>query len=223
MLREKTMQDYVTPEIFPFPVNTNGGFLCTVCYWRPNPSAPNPAMPGQKQMICSYLPLMPEDICLCGSGKKFQACCQSKPIWHPICPNPGMAGYSLCAPQTAIFSNIDGKTVREILMQEEQFFCTEDLEKRCFWVYWGSPAFEFKYGIICFGDIELQADRQLIVTALSDTRMKNMQEILRKKVGNLLGTPEIIYDKIQVIDKHSLTRNVTMDHKTNRKKKRKGK
>src|SRR5437588_9553530 len=84
-------------------LNPNGGVLVYATYWRPQPSAPNPNLPGEKVSISSYLPTNAGDLCPCASGKRFGGCCQPLPYWQPLCPNPGMQGHSLLASQSATF------------------------------------------------------------------------------------------------------------------------
>ena len=71
---------------------------------------------------------------------------------------------------------------------------------RSFWVYWGEPALQSRYGIICFGDFELRERRTLIVTAMSDRRMRTLLGVLRD-TGVSLPAPRMSYDRVQVIEK----------------------
>jgi len=48
-------------------LDPNSGYLCSWLYWRPDPTQPDPEMPGLKQMVITYLPTAPQDHCLCGS------------------------------------------------------------------------------------------------------------------------------------------------------------
>lgn len=113
-------------------------------------------MPGLKPYIVAYLPVAPTADCLCGSGKPYRRCCKLRSYWHPVCPNPGLQGYSLLAPRFATFRAVDGATIHNRLMEDRRLYCVEDTPDRTFWLLWGEPALETKYGIICFGDIELQ-------------------------------------------------------------------
>ena len=62
----------------PSKLDTNSGFLCLSTHWRPDPNASNPDMPGQKLVMTSYIPVRADDVCLCGSGKTFDACCRQQ-------------------------------------------------------------------------------------------------------------------------------------------------
>ena len=182
-------------------LNLNAGFLCFSTHWQPNPKDSNPNRPGQKMTMYSYIPLRSTDICLCGSGKIYSACCQTKRYWHPVCPNPGMKSYSLLVPQSATFSPVDGDKLRKQLMTDKRLHCSEDRRERSFWNFWGFPPVEDQYGILCFGDIELRENRTLLVTAMSDLRMDISLNILKEITGDSLGKPKIAYDKILLIDK----------------------
>jgi hypothetical protein len=69
--------------------------------------------------------------------------------------------------------------VYEFLQEDERLYCVEDTPQRAFWIYWGDPAFDLPYGTVCFGDFEWQENHTLLVTALSDVRMKVLLELLR--------------------------------------------
>lgn len=183
----------IPPEIAR-KVDPNGGFLCVWTHWRPDPEAPDSDMPGHKLMMTTYIPVADEDDCLCGSGEQFRHCCQPKTHWHPICPNPAMQGYSLMEPQAATFHDVDGVALRERLLADERLHCVEDNGSNGgFWSYWGSPALEAEYGILCFGDIELKGDT-LLATALSDLRMETLLDLLEEIAGDCLDTPQIQAD-----------------------------
>jgi len=166
--------------------------FCTT-YWRPQPSDPNPEQPGEKVSILSDLPTNARDLCPCGSGKRFGACCQPLPYWQPVCPNPGMQGHSLLASQSATFTNISRDEVYDFLQEDIRVFCVQDTKRRAFWTYWGEPALPTPYGILSFGDIELKKNRTLLITALSDIRMKALLDVISPLN---LGTPQIQRDPI---------------------------
>lgn len=168
-------------------VDPYGGVLVTTTCWRPRPADPNPDEPGERVSLMIYHPTNAEDSCPCGSGKRFSACCQWLPYWRPVCPNPGQ-GCSLMHPQSARFSNIPYNAVHAFLQDDDRLHCIEDTPQRAFWIYWGNPAFAIPQGRLCFGDIELLEDRTLLLTALSDTRMELLLELIRPLN---LGTPEI--------------------------------
>jgi hypothetical protein len=178
----------------------NGGFLCQWVYWRPNPGDPDPDMPGLKQKITMYMPVEPEAACLCGSGKSYGACCRLRRYWYPICPNPLRQGYSFLVPQQAIFPGVDGRAIAQALWDDVRLHDVEATPARSFWVYWGEPALQSRYGIICFGDFELRERRTLIVTAMSDRRMRTLLGVLRD-TGITLPAPRMSYDRVQVIEK----------------------
>ena len=188
----------------PSKLDTNSGFLCLSAHWQPDPNASNPDMPGQKLVMTSYIPMRADDICLCGSGKTFDACCRQKRYWHPVCPNPDRKGYSLLASQTAKFHPVNGTNLREQLMEDVRLYCVEDRIKKSFWIYWGDPALKDQYGINCFGDIELKQNRTLLVTAMSDLRMQLLLNMLKELAGERLGDPIITYNQMQTIDKWEL-------------------
>lgn len=184
------------------PTDVNGGFLCQWVYWRPNPSDPDPDMPGLKQKVTMYMPVEPEAACLCGSGKPYGACCRLRRYWYPICPNPDLQGYSFLAPQQAIFAGVDGRALAQALWDDVRLHDVEATSTRSFWVYWGEPALESRYGIICFGDFELRERRTLIVTALSNRRMRTLLGVLRD-TSVTLPAPRMSYDRVQVIEKRT--------------------
>jgi hypothetical protein len=190
------------PEPLSTPLDPDGGLLCLWVYWRPNPDEPNPEMPGQKLSMTTYIPLRLRDACLCGSGKSYGACCRRRRYWHPICPNAGLKGYSLLAWQSATFTGVDGAAVRARLLDAVQLHCVEDSSRKGFWVYWGNPALESKYGTICFGDLDLQGDT-LLVTVASDRRMRVLLGLLKEIAGDLLRRPQIRHDPVKMLDKQS--------------------
>jgi hypothetical protein len=175
-------------------LDPNGGVLVSTTYWRPRQGDRNPEQPGEKLSILSYLPTDAEDLCPCGSGKPFGACCQPLPYWRPVCPNPGMQGFSLMHHQLARFTNIPMDMVYSFLQDDERLYCVEDTPHRSFWIYWGDPALDATYGTLCFGDFELRKNRTLVITALSDVRMEVLLELVRPLE---LGTPRMQMDPFQ--------------------------
>ena len=187
-------------------VDPQRGYLCLVTYWRPNPAQDTPDIPGEKLSTVAYISAAVADSCLCGSGLPFSACCQPRRFWHPICPNPGIpgdAGYSLAAPQKATFHNVDGTAVHAALSADERFWMTEDTAARSFWIYYGAPLVKTPYGFVCFGDMELLQARTLVVTAMSDLRMRVLLDVARELCGDTLGKPRRRYDPVYGIDKRS--------------------
>ena len=180
-------------------LDPSGGVLVIMAYWRPRPDDPDPEQPGEKVSILSYLPTEAEELCRCSSGKSFGACCQPLPYWRLVCPNPGVQGYSLVHPQTARFTNIPAEEVYEFLQDDERLYCVEDTPQRAFWIYWSDPAFDTPpYGTLCFGDLELQEDHTLLVSALSDARMQVLLDLLCPLEP---GTPQIQRDAFPRLEK----------------------
>jgi hypothetical protein len=182
-------------------VDPDGGFLCWTMHWLPNPKDPDPNMPGQKMSMISYIPVGPDEDCLCGSGKPYRACCQRPCLWRPICPNPGMQGYSLLASQSATFHNVDGPVIRERLMADTRLRCVDESPDNSFWIFWGGPPVQDRHGILCFGDVALKQNHTLLVTAMSDLRMRVLLDLLQEIAGDYLGTPQMSRDPLVVIDK----------------------
>src|SRR5436309_10592109 len=143
-------------------LDPSGGVLVVTTYWRPRSGDPNPEQPGEKLSILSYLPTDADELCPCGSGNSFGACCQPLPYWRPVCPNPGMQGYSLVHPQSARFTTIPAEVVYAFLQDDERLYCVEDTPQRAFWTYWGDPAFDTPpFGTLCFGDLELRSEEHM--------------------------------------------------------------
>ena len=145
----------------------------------------------------------PEADCLCGSGRPYGACCRLQRYWHPICPDPDLRGYSLLAPQTAIFAAVDGDTIRDALIDDPRLHCVEDTGHRSFWLHWGNPARESRYGIICFGDFELRDRRTLIITAMSNRRRRILLDLVRGLAAAPRKAPRIEYKEVPVTDKRT--------------------
>jgi hypothetical protein len=180
-------------------LDPRGGVLVVTTYWRPRSADHDPEQPGEKLFILSYLPTGAKELCPCGSGKRFGICCRPLPYWRPVCPNPGMQGYSLLRPQSAHFTNIPADAVHAFLQNNEQLYDVEDKPQRGFWTYWGDPAFDTPpYGTLCFGDLELQENGLLLVTVLSDRRMEVLLDLLQPLN---LDAPQIQRDPLPRIEK----------------------
>jgi len=180
-------------------LDPSGGVVVVTTYWRPRSGDPNPERPGEKLSILSYLPTDADELCPCGSGNSFGACCQLLPYWRPVCPNPGMQGYSLLHPQSARFTTIPADAVYAFLHDDERLYCVEDTPQRAFWTYWGNPAFDTPpFGTLCFGDLELQGNDTLLVSGLSDTRMEVLLDMLHPLK---LGTPKMQLDPFPRLEK----------------------
>src|SRR5437763_3948337 len=193
--REKGNIRLVNDTIYLDP---NGGDLSHITCWRPRSGDPDPEHPGEKHVTMNYRPTDAGDPCPCGSGKRFGSCCQPLPYWRPVCPNPGMQGYSLMHSQSDRFTNIPADAVYAFLQDDERLYCVEDTPHRVFWVYWGEPALDVPYGTLCFGDFELQDNHTLLVTALSDARMEVLLELVRPLN---LGTPQMQKDPAPRLEK----------------------
>ncbi len=182
-------------------LDPDGGVLVVTTYWRPRPQDPDPERPGEKLTMLSYVPTAAEESCPCGSGQRFGRCCQALSYWHPLCPNPAMAGYSRVAPQTATFAALSAQTRRELrahLQADERLYCVADAPRNAFWVHWGDPAVEAREGMLCFGDIELRPTGTLVVGALSERRMAALLDLLRPLH---LGTPQLQRDPVSPVEK----------------------
>ncbi len=195
------MQPPILPDKLNHLIDPDGGFLCLSSHWRPKPGDPNPEKPGEKLSMSSYIPALPADACLCGSGMSYGRCCRPKPDWQPVCPNPDGQGYSLVKPQSATFHGVDGTAIQARLSGDARFRCVDDSRNNSFWILWGDPPVEDPYGILCLGDVELKKNRTLLVTAMSDLRMRVLLDLLTEIAGDLLSSPEMQYDRIPVIRK----------------------
>ena len=183
----------------PRSLDPSGGVLVITTYWRPRAGDPNPEQPGEKLSILSYLPTEADELCPCGSGNSFGACCQLLPYWRPVCPNPGMQGYSLVHPQSAHFTTIPADAVYTFLQDDERLYCVEDTLQRAFWTCWGDPAFDTPpFGTLCFGDLKLQGNDTLVVSGLSDTRMEVLLDLLHPLK---LSTPTMQLDAFPRLEK----------------------
>lgn len=195
------MSSPTPPSISPDVTDPYGGFLSMTTYWRPNPEDPDPRVPGQKTAMAIYLPVRPDEACLCGSDKTYGVCCRPKIFWHPVAPDPNMGGYDFLAPQAATFRSVDGATLRERLLADPRLYCVEDRPEKAFWVYWGDPPVESRYGTYCFGDLELKRDATLTASATTARRMQNLLDLLGEIAGDCLGTPRMHYEPIPLIEK----------------------
>ncbi len=107
------------------------------------------------------------------------------------------------APQSVTLKVADRAVVRERLMKDVRLKCTADDADGAFWVYWGDPAYDDPHGTLCFGDIELNPNRTLYVTALSDIRMQALLAFLREILSDEFELPAVRYEPVTVIDKRS--------------------
>ncbi|GLV57986.1 hypothetical protein KDH_48200 [Dictyobacter sp. S3.2.2.5] len=161
-------------------LDPDGGVVAVMVCWRPCAKDPDPEQPGEKVFISSYLPLGASDLCCCGSGKRFADCCQPLPYWRPVCKNPSMQTYSLMHPQAAYFKHIPDDVVYAFLQNDERLYCVaDDGSQHGCWLYWGDPAYDAPYGTLCFGDFTLSEDHSLRVSALSETRMEILLDLLK--------------------------------------------
>jgi hypothetical protein len=192
---------FAIPALNSMPDDPDTGMLCMVVYWRPRPTDPDPEMPGEKQSTLSFIPTADNNLCLCGSGKRFRLCCKVKPYWQVICPNPELQGYDLLAPQGATFTQVNGDDLGPKFMDDERLYCVENTLERAFWTYWGDPSYLSPMGTYCFGDFELLNAETLIVTALSKRRMEILLALLHELAGDSLGIPQMEYDKVTQVKK----------------------
>ena len=104
-------------------------------------------------------------------------------------PDPGDTGYSPYVDQSATYEILDWEALLACLTAEAGLHCTEESLDRGFWVFWGDPPVETEYGIVCYGDIEASDTHTLLVTALSDVRMRTLRDVLQEIAGEHMGTP----------------------------------
>lgn len=100
--------------------------------------------------------------------------------------------------QTARFMNVPADKVYTFLQNDARLYGTENTPEHAFWTYRGDPPFDSPNGIFCFGDFELLADHTLVITALSDTRMKVLLEVVRPLK---LGRPQIEQELPSLVEK----------------------
>jgi len=100
--------------------------------------------------------------------------------------------------QSARFTNILADAVYTFLQNDERLYCVEDTPDHAFWVYWGEPALDVPYGTLCFGDFELQENHTLLITALSDTRMEVLLDLVRPLN---LSTPQMKLEPFTRVEK----------------------
>jgi hypothetical protein len=189
------------PPELPSTADPYGGFLLWGSFWRPNPEADNPEMPGLKQQTIIYIPVDPGEDCLCGSGKSYRRCCQPKRNWQLICHDLGAQSYSFVVPQEASFSQVDGKKLKRQLVNDYRLNCVENTENKGFWNLWGEEIIETEFGIICFGDIELKGYDGLLVTAMSDSRLRYLLDLLKEIASDCIGEPKITKDSPKYLPK----------------------
>ena len=101
-------------------------------------------------------------------------------------------------PQTARFTDIPADAVYAFLYDDERLYDVEDTPQRAFWIYWGDPALDAIYGTVCFGDFELQEKHTLLITALSDTRMEVLLDLVRPLN---LSTPQMKLEPFTRVEK----------------------
>src|SRR5947209_19951526 len=90
-----------------------------------------------------------------------------------------MQGYSLMHSQSARFTDIPADAVYDFLQDDVRLYCVEDTPHRVFWIFWGDPALDVRYGTLFFGDFELEDNHTLMITALRDALMEVCHELLR--------------------------------------------
>lgn len=195
--------DKPVPATLPATRSLTNSFSCLWVYWQPDPSAPDPDRPGLKHKVWMEMPVKGHEPCLCGSGYPFRQCCRRLPYIPTICPNPGLQGYSVLRHHSATFHVPDGAMLRQHLHDDMRLQCVEDTPTRTFWLVWGVPARESRYGIICFGDIELREEHTLLITALSPLRMHWILTFLADVLPLDRDNATMITGPIQWIDKRT--------------------
>ncbi len=200
-------------EINPNRVNVNGGYMCLWSHWKPVPppetgeSSEMPETPeilGIREDIQTYMPQDAEETCMCGSEKPYRECCKQEHYWWPLCPDPELEGYSLVAPQTVTFRQVDGATLRTRLMEDDRLACTVDTPTQGLWSYWGEELVETPgHGIVEFGELELKHNHTLVVTVASDERRHVILHFLKEVAGDLLKQPVHKYAPLLVYDKRT--------------------
>ena len=191
------------PTSFPMQIDMNEGLLCFYVFWRPEPGAANPYMPGQKHQSFNFVPLRRVDPCRCGSDRPFGDCCRLKPYLQSICPNPGCSGFSPIQQFSATFDGVDATAIRKVLGDKSRWKLVQDSPGQTAWIYWGEPICESKEGIYCFGDLALRSPRTLVATTLSETRSIALNDALHRdltKFGlpepTIFSKPALVYDKV---------------------------
>jgi hypothetical protein len=171
-------------------LHPNDVFFVYVSHWQPDPKAANPEMPGLKAMMTMLKLAEPEMPCVCGSGRTFGSCCRRRNYWIPVCVNPDFEGYSKVEILSLVYPSVDEPILRKALANDRRFRCVDDGEDKPHWLFHSdSPKRFAEYGEINLGDIELNPDGSLLVTAMSRTRMAAIRESL-EQAG--LGLPEPI-------------------------------
>lgn len=123
---------------------------------------------------------------------------------RPVCPDPDLQGYSLLHSQIARFTSVDAQQVRAFLRDDERLYCVEETAQGAIWIYWGDPAYDTPpYDTICFGDLELQEPHTLVVSTLSETRMKVLLDLLHPLK---LGSPHLQFETPSSLPKQSRRR-----------------
>lgn len=193
--------------INPNRINVNGGYICLWSHWKPAPAAEEgtePESPGVKEELQTYMPQELGETCMCGSGKLYGECCKQEQYWWPLCPDPELEGYSLIAPQSITFRQVDGAVLRQRLMQDDRLVCTDDSPNQEGWSYWGETLVETPgYGIVEFGALELKHNHTLLVTVSSDEQRRVLLHFLKEVAGDLLSHPVHKYTALQVFDKRT--------------------
>ena len=86
-------------------------------------------------------------------------------------------------------------------MGDARLRCVDRSPESSFWLLWGDPPVEDQYGILCFGDIELKQNHTLVVSAMSDLRMRVLLDVLGEIAGDCLGEPLMSRDSALGIEK----------------------
>jgi hypothetical protein len=95
---------------------------------------------------------------------------------------------------------VDRAAIHGKLAADPRFYCTVDEAEKGFYLFWGNPPVRDQYGILGFGDIELEGDT-LVASAMSDLRMRVVLDVLFEIAGSLLGTPQRHYTSMPTLHK----------------------
>ncbi|NUM47569.1 MAG: hypothetical protein HUU38_22940 [Anaerolineales bacterium] len=193
--------------INPSRVNVNGGYICLWSHWKAAPlteEGTEPETPGTKAELQTYMPQDSDESCMCGSEKPYEECCKKEQYWWPLCPDPELEGYSLVAPQSVTFRQIDGAALRKRLMEDDRLVFTDNSENQETWSYWGETLIETPgHGIVEYGELALKHNHTLLVTVASDEQRHVLLHFLKEIAGDLLSKPVHKYAPLQVFDKRT--------------------
>jgi hypothetical protein len=105
-------------------------------------------------------------------------------------------------------------------MADVRLHCVDESLESSFWILWGDPLVEDQYGILCFGDLELKENHTLVVTAMSDLRVRVLLDLLQEVAGDLLDSPHVSQDPTPVIEKPTGKARMRTPRRKRRRKRR---